>query len=75
MRFDVWRRPAGDSKFHSIAAVVRGGSVVTRCHGRWPVSHECEESHSPPDEDRCGACSRALAEPAVDLRFDFGGEG
>ncbi len=68
-----WRRPEGDSKFHAISAVVFGGSMTTRCRGRWPSGHETEQADDPPDADRCCACVRDLARYAFDLG-DLGGE-
>lgn len=62
-----WARPAGDSRFHALAAVHFGGSIVTRCRGRWPVSHEAEEQSEPPQDERCAACVRELERVAFDV--------
>lgn len=68
-----WHRPSGDLKFHSLSAVVFGGSVITRCRGRWPESHEVEVHTDPPVAERCGGCVRELERFAFDVS-DIGGE-
>lgn len=54
----TWLRHAGDSKFH--AGGPAGGSFLTLCDGRWPLSDVAygyvERHANPPAEDRCGLC-------------------
>lgn len=69
----TWARPAGDTRYHSIAAV-QGGSVITRCRGRWPLSHEAEEQAEPPQDERCGGCVRELEQLSDGERHGAQGE-
>ncbi len=57
-----WARPSGDRRWHSIALIVFGGSVHTRCIGRWPASDQYEHCGSPPEEERCACCQERLIE-------------
>jgi hypothetical protein len=60
----IWARHDGDPSFHSVAAIHFGGSLVTRCRGRWSTTDKWEEQSDPPHAQRCDACVRAL----IDLR-------
>ena len=82
----TWARHPDDSAWHFVDAP-SGGSVVTRCAGRWPVTDWYETNARPPHADRCDACQGSvvdqrmgqLAQPAnyewpSAHEFDFGGE-
>lgn len=79
----TWARhiQSGDPRFHAIAAVVYGGSVITRCRGRWPEQDAVEECENPAAIDRCDCCEQALVDAGMVMRglrelherFDVGG--
>lgn len=60
----MWRRHTGDSTWHVGADV--GGSFVTCCRGRWPLTDEVagdvEYDTSPPHDARCDECQRVRIE-------------
>jgi len=57
----TWRRHKVGSEWHTGSEL--GGSFVTHCRGRWPLSDEqageVERSESPPQAERCETCQRA----------------
>ncbi len=63
----MWSRPQGDSKFHRVIEA-SGGSSITACRGRWPVSHVVTLDPNPLWADRCGMCREA---PAVRMEWDM----
>ncbi len=63
----MWTRPLGDSKFHRVIEA-SGGSSISACRGRWPVSHVVTLGPNPPWAVRCGMCREA---PAVRMDFDL----
>ncbi len=60
-----------DPRFHAVELVTPGGSVTTRCNGRWPERDGVEEHDDPPIDERCAACNR---KSAIADRFDVGGD-
>ena len=60
----IWARhiASGDTRFHAVSAVVFGGSLITRCRGRWPERDAIESHDAPPVDECCGACLREVAE-------------
>lgn len=63
-----WARHAGDSRWHAISTIEFNGSTITRCRGRWPTSDNAtlvEEHTSPPEDERCKACSDVLRKYAA----------
>ena len=61
----MWTRPDGDSKFHRVIDT-KGGSSITHCRGRWPVTHAVTLDPNPLWADRCGFCREAAPEPRID---------
>jgi len=53
-----WARHDHDKTWHAIVAY-SGGSVVTRCRGRWSLRDGFETASRPPQHERCAYCQDA----------------
>jgi hypothetical protein len=51
---------SNDPSYHVLAAVVFGGSLITRCRGRWPEQDAIESHDDPPVSKCCKACLREV---------------
>ena len=60
-----WARHAPAVKWCSILAVA-GGSVQTRCYGRWEACDDYETAERPLVSDRCISCQAAYAAHELD---------
>ncbi len=60
----TWAQHAesGDVRWHAIASITTGQSVITYCRGRWPVSDKADICNAPSHDARCEECSRQLIE-------------
>ncbi len=71
----MWKRPPGDARWHFVVVENNGGSTITECFGRWPITMaDVERSASPPVEERCGGCTKLRGTAAVDFAFDMSEE-